>query len=157
MFGGDKNQITLFGQSAGSWSVGAHLVSPESNGMFSRAIMESAALVFDKELPKITKDVAIESAHTLGKHVNCSGNDEQLIKCMRMVSAEDLLAANAYTYDTGVRITWPVVGTEFLPITPQVTHNRKSFDKKFICLNFRFKANNIKFNINKNYSYFHEY
>ena len=34
--------------------------------------MESAALVFDKELPKITKDVNIELAHTLGYIGDCS-------------------------------------------------------------------------------------
>ena len=29
-FGGDPNQITIFGQSAGAGSIGAHLVSPIS-------------------------------------------------------------------------------------------------------------------------------
>ncbi|CAG2120527.1 unnamed protein product, partial [Medioppia subpectinata] len=29
-FGGDKNQMTIFGQSAGSWSVSAHVLSPLS-------------------------------------------------------------------------------------------------------------------------------
>ena len=35
--------------------------------LFYRPIMERVELVCDKELPKITKDVAIELAHTLGK------------------------------------------------------------------------------------------
>jgi carboxylesterase type B len=42
VFGGDKNQVTLFGESAGGASVGIHMVSPPSKGLFKRAIMESA-------------------------------------------------------------------------------------------------------------------
>eukprot|EP00658_Telonema_sp_P-2_P057780 TRINITY_DN4618_c0_g1_i1.p1 TRINITY_DN4618_c0_g1~~TRINITY_DN4618_c0_g1_i1.p1 ORF type:complete len:480 (+),score=88.82 TRINITY_DN4618_c0_g1_i1:211-1650(+) len=40
-FGGDPTQLTIFGESAGAWSVCQHLVSPGSNRLFSRAIMES--------------------------------------------------------------------------------------------------------------------
>ena len=40
-FGGDPKQITIFGESAGGFSVCQHLTSPASNGLFSRAIMES--------------------------------------------------------------------------------------------------------------------
>ncbi len=40
-FGGDPELITIFGESAGAFSVCQHLTSPASNGLFSRAIMES--------------------------------------------------------------------------------------------------------------------
>lgn len=40
-FGGDRQRVTLFGQSAGGFSVCQHLVSPKSDGLFSRAIMMS--------------------------------------------------------------------------------------------------------------------
>ncbi|CAF95209.1 unnamed protein product, partial [Tetraodon nigroviridis] len=40
-FGGDPSQITLFGESAGSISVGLHVLSPGSNGLFKRAVMQS--------------------------------------------------------------------------------------------------------------------
>ena len=62
-------------------------------------LWRARSIVFDKEHTKITKDVDIELAHTLGHIVNCSGNDEQLINCMRGVSAYDLLSDNAYTYE----------------------------------------------------------
>lgn len=41
VFGGDKNKVTIWGESAGAMSVGLHLVSPSSQGLFSAAIMES--------------------------------------------------------------------------------------------------------------------
>ena len=40
-FGGDPDQVTIFGESAGGFSVCQHLASPASNGLFSRAIVES--------------------------------------------------------------------------------------------------------------------
>ena len=41
-FGGLPDEVTVFGESAGGFSVCQHLTSPASNGLFSRAIIESA-------------------------------------------------------------------------------------------------------------------
>ena len=40
-FGGDPNQVTIFGESAGAQSVGILNVLPQANGLFQRSIMES--------------------------------------------------------------------------------------------------------------------
>src|SRR5581483_3756876 len=42
-FGGDPNAITIFGESAGGMSVGSHVLSPLSKGLFQRAILQSGA------------------------------------------------------------------------------------------------------------------
>ncbi|MEN3271950.1 MAG: para-nitrobenzyl esterase [Actinomycetota bacterium] len=42
-FGGDPDNVTLFGESAGSGSVGMQLVMPSSRGLFERAVMQSGA------------------------------------------------------------------------------------------------------------------
>ncbi|KAI4815599.1 hypothetical protein KUCAC02_005740, partial [Chaenocephalus aceratus] len=42
-FGGDSSQVTLFGESAGSASVGLHLLSPGSQSLFHRAVMQSGS------------------------------------------------------------------------------------------------------------------
>lgn len=43
-FGGDPSKVTIFGESAGGFSVCQHIVSPASNGLFSRAIVRTASL-----------------------------------------------------------------------------------------------------------------
>ncbi|CAG2110333.1 unnamed protein product, partial [Medioppia subpectinata] len=54
LFGGDKDQITIFGFSAGSWSVSAHILSPLSKGLFKRAIMQSGSVMYNRERPALS-------------------------------------------------------------------------------------------------------
>lgn len=44
VFGGDPTRVTMFGESSGGSSVGFHLTSPKSAGLFSGAILESPGL-----------------------------------------------------------------------------------------------------------------
>ncbi len=80
-FGGDTNNITLFGESAGAMSVGFHLVSaPGSEELFDKAIMESNPL----GIPYKTLD----QAATVGKYfMKFAGGLEKA----RQKSAEDIL------------------------------------------------------------------
>src|SRR6185312_10049991 len=42
-FGGDPNNVTIFGESAGGMSVGALLAMPSARGLFHKAIPQSGA------------------------------------------------------------------------------------------------------------------
>ncbi len=39
-FGGDRDRVTLFGESAGAFAVMHHLVAPDSKGLFYAAIAQ---------------------------------------------------------------------------------------------------------------------
>ena len=47
-FGGNPKQVTIMGESAGSWSASLHIVSPIARNLFQNAIMMSGAAINDK-------------------------------------------------------------------------------------------------------------
>jgi len=83
-FGGDSNDVTIAGQSAGGLSVLAHLVSHRSHGLFERAIVESGAFALNQ--------VPLADAEAFGKTfadaVHCQ---DQTAACLRDVPAETLV------------------------------------------------------------------
>ena len=86
-FGGDKDNITIAGESAGSSSVSAICTSPLAKGLFKRAIGESSSLV-TKKAPHTyrTLDLALETGNKVMKEQGCKNIAE-----LRKVKAEKLV------------------------------------------------------------------
>ena len=59
-FGGDPNNVTIFGQSAGACSVGLHMMSPMSAGLYDKVILQSGTAA--STFASMDNKTAIESA-----------------------------------------------------------------------------------------------
>ena len=69
-FGGDPDNVTLFGQSAGGWKINTLTAMPAAKGLFNKAIVQSGSLlrlgepVDTGELAKATlAEVGVDAAH----------------------------------------------------------------------------------------------
>ncbi|CAG2107546.1 unnamed protein product [Medioppia subpectinata] len=123
-FGGDRDQITIFGESAGSWSVSVQLLSPLSKGLFKRAIMESGAHMFNKDRDITTAPEALTEAKQLAKHFNCSQTPIEWLECLRQLDAEELNNA-----PIGAAFIVATLGTEYLPVSAHQAFQTKQFNK----------------------------
>ncbi len=86
-FGGDADNVTIFGQSAGGLSVHSHLASPKSAGLFDRAISQSGA--YTTALPSLAEAEAAGESTA----VNTGCGSDQTAACLRALPASTLLAA----------------------------------------------------------------
>ena len=86
-FGGDKQRITIAGQSAGSWSVGYHLLFKESWPYFNNAILESGNPTrIDIDTLLMTKNQANSIAQRIGASSFCFDTSNNLLKCLQSVN-----------------------------------------------------------------------
>jgi para-nitrobenzyl esterase len=91
-FGGDPSKVTLFGESAGGTSMFIHLASPQSRGLFSRMIIESAAMGpydFPGTLSQSTAD-ALGSSFAIS--AGCMDSTLAL-SCLRQTPVDTILNA----------------------------------------------------------------
>jgi len=94
-FGGDADKVTIFGESAGGFSVCWHLVSPGSQGLFRAAIMESGSCE-SKEFfldQKTATDFGANWTTAAGCDADKLGHDA-FLSCVRQLPVEAILKFN---------------------------------------------------------------
>ena len=113
-FGGDCDSVTLFGYSAGAWSISLHLVSPMSQGLFHKAILGSGSAIGQFDLPRNQLDLAKKQARFVGCPDNGTVND--MVACLKKVPAETLGNTlprfSEFNYDP-IIIWYPVIEDDY--------------------------------------------
>ncbi|XP_002732249.2 acetylcholinesterase-like, partial [Saccoglossus kowalevskii] len=130
-FGGDPNMVTIFGESAGAASVGLHLLSPLSEPLFNRAILQSGAP--DANWAVMTHAQSRQRSETLGLSHGCDDfEDRDFVDCLRCIPA-DTLSANEWVTGNFNEFPWvPVVDNKFLTDEPKRLIRNGHFKKASI-------------------------
>ncbi|NWU65083.1 CEL lipase, partial [Pterocles burchelli] len=121
-FGGDPENITIFGESAGAVSVSLQMLSPKNKGLFKRAISQSGVALCSWAIQKDP----LSWAKKIGQNVGCpTDNTTALANCLRV--SDPKVVTMAYHLElinlpiplVHTLALTPVVDGDFLPDVPE--------------------------------------
>ena len=123
-FGGDPGAVTIAGSSAGGVSVGLHLVSPASRGLFQRAIVQSGFA--SVRTPSASE--AQSQGEAFAAALGCTDRNA-VVACLRGKSRDQILTAlplstlpgglQQFTQEPGKVVWGPVVDGLEIPDQPR--------------------------------------
>jgi para-nitrobenzyl esterase len=110
-FGGDPDNVTLAGESAGAASVCSHILAPEETaGLFQKAIVQSAGCV--TTLPTVAE--AGRTGERVAALVGCDDLATALA-CLRKKPVKELLAAATEVGGANIMAFAPATGAKTVP------------------------------------------
>ncbi len=118
-FGGDPDNVTIFGESAGGESVIHMLTSPLARGLFHKAIAQSAAnagQMIHLKRPFLTHPAAIQSSLAFAAKAGVTGRNQ--LAQLRQLSADALYKTVRQNEEMGS--FYPVIDGYVLPTSPFV-------------------------------------
>jgi para-nitrobenzyl esterase len=127
-FGGDKDRITIAGESAGSSSVNALCVSPLTEGMFNYAIAESSGIVAKQPFHTFRSyEDAVETGNEVRSEFGVSSSAE-----LRSIPASELVKTK--TQNSGMTIDGYAIIEQ-----PYLTYERGANHEKALLHGFNVK------------------
>ena len=122
-FGGDPENVTIFGESAGAISVGVLVTSPAAKGLFKKAIMQSGSgqAVFSAEqADRIAKQYAKTLRIKNTRNAYMKFSPEELLEAQRKVTPKMVKLETNDSPDPsgGVALFFPVIDGEIVTDLP---------------------------------------
>ena len=114
VFGGDPDNVTIFGESAGAHAVATLLAVPEAKGLFAQAISESPASGMAGP-PEIAAAFADDLAGVLGASAADGAAAVMAARPSELVDALEKVMRHSMKEMRGAFVVGPTFGTEFLP------------------------------------------
>lgn len=116
-FGGNPNQVTLYGCSAGSMAIGSLILSPMTTGLFHRAIMQGGAP--NSNFGTVSKYGALEITKDFAQKIDCYSNvTEEMINCLKAKTMNEISEKLSMTFNVTNEFFVPIYGDDFMPKSP---------------------------------------
>ena len=138
-FGGNPNNVTIFGTGTGGSSVSLHLLSPLSKDLFHQAIAESGVDLAQWAIQPAS--VGLQYAKKLAENLDCTtSSSKDMMDCIRLKEETDIQKASesiiaAFRFKG--YLPWaPVVDKNFLHDTPQNLRKKNEFRKVPLMVSF---------------------
>lgn len=135
-FGGDPDNVTIFGESDGATAVGLHITAfgGKQSAPFRRAIMESGSATADAG---VAGNLTWTNTQKLTRLLNCSNannNASESVACLRNFSLEKLFPVEkdfTFAFDSfgGFDTFIPAVDDNLIPLPPSQLLMRGNFSK----------------------------
>lgn len=124
-FGGNPQNVTIFGESAGGVNVGNLICSPQAKGLFHKAIIESGVAVVNFYADSKAKGVTFVNSYIP------NGTDAEKIAFMRNVIADSISVKNSNVIEGGkVDQEWqPVIDNIYFVDRPENVIESGNFNK----------------------------
>ncbi|MCW2731697.1 MAG: carboxylesterase [Mycobacterium sp.] len=117
VFGGDPDNVTIFGESAGAHAVATLLATPAAKGLFAQAISESPASGMAGP-PDVAAAFADDFVGVLGVEPRDAAAAVMAARPRELVDALDKVMSRGMTEMRGAFVVGPTFDTEYLPEDP---------------------------------------
>ena len=134
-FGGNKDNITIFGESAGAVAVSLHLMSPLSKNLFSQAIMQSGTATAPWAV--LPRQEILMRGLRLAEAVGCPKDPENvpaILACLRRTDPQKLVDNEWGTLGICEFPFVPIVDGVFLEESPLVSLRNQTYKKTNLLL-----------------------
>ena len=136
-FGGDSNQVTIAGESAGGMSVSGLFLSPSVRGLFNNVITMSGSALTNKAFRE--RKSQIPKTEKLAETANCPINDHKLMMdCLMKVEGDKLLVKDNELLKTfpdqdplfPFMLFGPIYGDDLFPAKTSELLRNVNYDRK---------------------------